>query len=347
MTAMDNAHALVVGIANYQWIKKLPVQVLNDAQDVHDLLIDRNRCGYPMGNVQLLLDKQATKPAICQALQALAARSDEDSTVMVYFSGHGGRIESDPCAGEYLLPVEVDGAYPQSLAKTSISGSECTVALQAIPARKVVVIFDCCHAGGIGQLKGAMAPTVKAGLPESYYEKLAAGRGRVILASSRDNEYSYVMSPDARNSLFTYHLLAGLRGGAPNKAGLIYVIELFKYLHPLVTCDQPNQHPFLKAGVEEDLAIALYPGGEKDPMSLDTRIVLVLDDHWAKHPGQPRMRLNDLIVAAGFGREDVVDGLYELQEKDWVDFNLLEAGESGLVWLTSLGRRVAADIRSS
>src|SRR5205807_10359115 len=63
----------------------------------------------------------------------------------------GGRIESGPYAGEYLLPV--DTVYPgdEDLDRTAVSGDEFTAALRAIRARKVLVIFDCCHAGGVGQ----------------------------------------------------------------------------------------------------------------------------------------------------------------------------------------------------
>ena len=37
MPAMDNAHALVIGIANYQHINKLPPIVLKDAEDIYNL----------------------------------------------------------------------------------------------------------------------------------------------------------------------------------------------------------------------------------------------------------------------------------------------------------------------
>ena len=73
MPAMNNAHALVIGIANYRHINKLPPTVLQDAQDIRDLLIDPHRCGYPPANVQLLLDGRATQAAISQALADLAA----------------------------------------------------------------------------------------------------------------------------------------------------------------------------------------------------------------------------------------------------------------------------------
>ena len=267
MSTMDDAHALVVGVANYRHINKLPPTVLKDAQDVHDLLVDPRHCAYPPDHVRLLVDEQATRAALSQALADLAARSSATATVFLYFSSHGGRIASGPHAGEYLLPVDVDDRSAESFAETAISGATFTEALHAIRARKVVVVFDCCHAGGIGRPKGAAAPEVKA-LPESYYEALMAGRGWLILASSRSTESSYVL-PGAQNSLFTQHLLAGLQGGIPSDDGLIRVFDLFEYLQPRVTGDQPHQHPIFKAELEENFPIALFLGGQKGVVPRD------------------------------------------------------------------------------
>ena len=267
MPTLESAHALVMGIAHYRHINKLPPTVLKDAQDIHRLLVAPQHCGYPPDNVQLLLDDGATRAAMRQALADLAARTGPDSTVFFYLSSHGGRVESSPYAGEYLLPVDTVYMSGESVARTAISGDEFTQALRAIPARKVVVVFDCCHAGGIGQPKNAVAPELKA-LPESYYDALKEGRGRVILASSRSTEYSYVLA-GAENSLFTQHLLAGLRGGIPSDDGLIRIFDLFEYLQPRVTGDQPNQHPIFKAELEENFPVALYLGGQQGTVPTD------------------------------------------------------------------------------
>ncbi len=262
MPAMENAYALVVGIANYQNINKLPLTVLKDAQDIYDLLIDSHHCGYSKDNVTLLKDKKATRTALCETFTKLAQQSNQDSTVFIYISSHGGQIEYGAHKGDYLLPVDVDYTSGASLAQTAISGTQFTEALRAIPARKIVVIFDCCHAGGIGQPKDPTAPTIKAGLPDSFYDALKQGQGRVILASSRDTESSWVM-PNAANSLFTQHLLAGICGGILSDDGLIRIFDLFEYIQPKVTADQPNQHPIFKAELEENIPIALYLGGQK------------------------------------------------------------------------------------
>jgi hypothetical protein len=265
---MDRSYALVIGIANYEQINKLPSTVLKDAQDIHGLLVDPDHCGYPPDNVELLLDSQATQSALRQSLADIADCSDEDSIIFIYISSHGGRVESGPRAGEYLLPVDADYTSSKSLAQTAISGDEFTEALRAIPARKVMVVFDCCHAGGIGQPKDAAVFTLKTGFSESYYDALKQGRGRVILASSRSTEYSYVL-PGADNSLFTQHLLAGLRGGIPSEDGLIRIFDLFEYLQPRVTGDQPKQHPIFKAEMEENFPVALYLGGQKGVVPTD------------------------------------------------------------------------------
>ncbi len=262
MPGMENAHALIVGIANYKTVNPLPPVVLQDAQDVYNTLVNPNQGGYYPHNVRLLLDQQATQAALRQTLADLAARSDPDSVVTIYLSGHGGQIESGPHAGEYILPIDVDYTSDVSVARTAISGAEFTDALRKIPARKVLILFDCCHSGGIGQPKEVTAPTIKGGLSDRLYDSLKQGRGRAILASSRADEYSWVL-PGDQNSLFTKQLLAGIRGGIPSEDGLIRVFDLFEYLQPRVTAAQPNQHPIFKAEIEENFPVALYLGGQK------------------------------------------------------------------------------------
>ncbi|MGA8046482.1 MAG: caspase family protein, partial [Dermatophilaceae bacterium] len=266
MPTMESAHALIIGIADYPHVTKLPATVLDDARAIRDILVDPQLCGYPAENVRLLLDAEATRAAILAAMAQLGEAADADSSVFIYVSSHGGRVEDGPAAGQYLIPVDtVPGAM---LPQTAISGDEFTEALGAIRARKVLVVFDCCHSGGIGQPKDLTAPQVKAGLSDGYYERLAAGRGRAILSSSRDTEFSYVL-PGKPNSLFTEHLLAGLRGGIASGDGLIRVFDLFEFVQPRVTQDRPDQHPIFKADLEENFPVALYVGGTKGVVATD------------------------------------------------------------------------------
>src|SRR5262249_60572683 len=78
MPTLDHAHALVVGIAGYQHVEKLPA--VRDAQDIAALLRDPAHCGYPAANVRLLLDGQATRAALRHNLAVLAQRATAEST---------------------------------------------------------------------------------------------------------------------------------------------------------------------------------------------------------------------------------------------------------------------------
>src|SRR5215211_5676304 len=120
MTAMANAHALVVGIDDgYQRVRKLPP--IKDASAIAALLMNEQEGGYPPDQVRVLENAEATNAALRQALADLAARTDAGSVVFVYFSGHGGRIETGPAAGEYLILADADPTSDATLAATSLS----------------------------------------------------------------------------------------------------------------------------------------------------------------------------------------------------------------------------------
>src|SRR5262249_23485986 len=247
-----HGHALVVGVTNYQHVRRLPP--LHDAQDLATLLRDPAQCGYPPENVTLLVDEQATLAFVREALANLARRTDGESTVLVYFSGLGGRIEAGPYAGHYLLLV--DSVYPDdsSLARTALRAEEFMAALDALPARRVLVILDCSHAGGIADFRSLTSSTLQPGLSESQYNALAARRGRVVMASSGSTEISVVL-PGAAHGLFTEHLLGGLAGRAGGDDGFIRAFDLFGYVQTRVTAAHPNQHPVFKAEVEENFPV--------------------------------------------------------------------------------------------
>jgi hypothetical protein len=267
MSTLDNAHALVVGIAEYQHVPVLPR--VQDAQHVAGLLLDPAHCGYPAANVSVLLDAQATLAALERELAELARRTDADSTVFFYFSGHGGRLTSGPHAGNYLLPA--DAAYPpdESLARTALSGGAFTEALRAIPARKVVIVLDCCHSAGIGQPRQLTAAPLTPGLSDEYYAgALKTGHGRVIFASADQDEVAHVV-PGATYGVFTRHFLEGLRGGVASDDGFVRFFDLFEYLQPRVTKEWPGQHPVLKCEVRDNFPVALYQGGKKGSVARD------------------------------------------------------------------------------
>jgi hypothetical protein len=260
--------ALVVAASDYVYLPSLPAAVTSDATAMVSVLTDRAACTYPPERVRLLAGGDATRSQVLTAFADLAATTKPDDTVVVYWTGHGGRISAGNQAGEYLLPIDARIDTPELLAQTAISGREFDQALRDIRAGRVAVFFDCCHAGGIGWSKAAAAPPFQPGLPTAFYEQVLSSRGRAIIASSRADELSWIL-PGAANSLFTQHLLAGLTGGAADTDGIVRIFDLFEYLQPRVTADQSLQHPVFKADLEHNFPLAAVPAATQPDYSGD------------------------------------------------------------------------------
>ena len=251
--AFEQGHALVIGIANYPRVRSLPETVLNDARSLCSLLTDRVACGYPSTQVVQLLDDQAPADGIRAALAELAARTGPEDTAVVFFSGHGAHCPAGGELRQYILPYDCD---PADLPGTGIAGDGMTEMLREVRAGRLLVLFDSCHSGGAGDPKGLL-PQARRGLSEDYYQALARGKGRVVIASSRPEEVSWVLS-GMSNSLFTHYLLEALRGeGRTLGDGYVRVFDVFRHVADHVPT-RADQHPIFKVtAMEEDFPIAL------------------------------------------------------------------------------------------
>ncbi len=248
-------HAVIVGVG-----ADLPVTI-DDARGVAELLRDPTRCAYPADQVQLLTGEEARREPVLKALDRLAEQSqaDPDASAIVYFSGHG--METP---GYYLMPFGYDLA---DLPGTAISGEEFTGKLRTIQSSKLLVLLDCCHAGGIGEAKAATF--AKSPAPPGLFDTLGTGSGRVILASSRKDEVSYTGTP---YSVFTGALLEALAGyGAFENDGYARVLDAAMWVGrktPDRTGDK--QHPIVKvSNLEDNFALAYYAAGDKQPKKLE------------------------------------------------------------------------------
>lgn len=276
-SVLHRGHALIIGVAAYQRIAKLPAVVLDDARALTAVLTSHERGGYDPGDVVQLLDDQATRDGILSALSTLGARAGPLDMVFIYFSGHGALLGP----GEYssLLPVDCDPAAPL---ETSISTADLSASLQAIRASRLVVVLDACHAAGATTLKtGGSGHPLRPGFSEGALDQLSAGAGRVLLASSRSSETSLIL-PDAPNSAFTEALLAGLGGAAdPHDEGVIKVFDLFDFVASRVAhLTAGQQHPILKASmVEQNFVLALntVAKAKSVPSSPESAIVVRSD----------------------------------------------------------------------
>ncbi len=251
-------YALLVGVG-----ADLP-NTVDDAVGLANILQDPARCTYSPEQVHLLTGEQATRSAILAALDILRQSTDSQSTVLFYFSGHGYRVTSSIGESYYLMPHGYD---LQRLFQTAVSGVELTERLRRLPARRLLVLLDCCHAGGVGESKAAGLDLAKSPLPPEAQQLLAEGSGRVLIASSQEQELSFGGRP---YSAFTLALIEALSGvGVAKRDGYVRVADLALHAREVVPGRTGGrQHPILHFEEADNFPIAYYAGGETQPKGL-------------------------------------------------------------------------------
>ena len=219
MATIENNRALVIGVGG-----DLP-NTVDDAAGIAKYLKDPSRCGFSPDNVTLLTERDASREGVLAALKKLAQDAAEDSTVVVYFSGHGTLVETDDGSVNYLM---TNGYDLKKRPATCIKGSEFASMLSAIEAQRLLLLLDCCHAGGVSTADAGSAPPLKkAAIPVEVQEVMARGSGRWVIASCQDDETSLVGKP---YSLFTRAVLQALEGqGNSKKDGLVRVLDILQH----------------------------------------------------------------------------------------------------------------------
>lgn len=218
LPADESKFALVVGVEKYASLPSAE-HAVRDAKAIKAHLL---AAGYPERNIVLLTDQQAGKSGLEKYLDAwLPRNTDERSSVLFYFSGHGAPNPDDEQA--YLVPWDGD---PKFLANTGYPVKRLYERLNALKAKRVLVAMDACFSGTGGRsvlAKGTRPLIAKVDLGAG-----TAGRVQAITASASDEITG--IDEDSGHGLFTYQLLKGLS----ERKGKSTFKELYNYLAPKV-----------------------------------------------------------------------------------------------------------------
>ena len=220
-----NAYAIIIGIEQYR--QKLPAAdfATHDAQIMAEYLI--KVMGYPDENVVVLINDKASKSDFDKYLgRWLSNNVEKDSTVFIYFSGHGA---PNPNTGDaYLVPYDGDASF---IDDTGYSLQRLYEQLGKLPAREIVVALDSCFSGAGGRsvmAKGAR-PFVM-----NLQSKFTLPRNVTVMAAAKSTQISSTYD-EKGHGLFTYFLLKGIKNEDVIKQdGSIKMDDLFGYIKPQV-----------------------------------------------------------------------------------------------------------------
>lgn len=253
--------AVVIGISKYRDSRVAGLRYAStDARFFHNWLISQQGGEYAPSRVRLLLDSEATSKNIKNALFNWLKQVLEEDMVTIYFAGHGSPESPDSPNNLFLLPFDV--TY-DDIATTGFPMWDIETALKRfIKAKKVVVIADACHSGGVGQSfdiarrgdRGIQINPISSGLQNLSQ----VGDGIAVISASDDKQFSQEGQQwGGGHGVFTYYLLKGLNGDADyNKDGRVTLGELIPYLSEKVRRETRNaQSPTVAGKFDPALSI--------------------------------------------------------------------------------------------
>jgi ankyrin repeat protein/caspase domain-containing protein len=213
-----NAYAIVIGVEKYR--QNLPKAdfARQDATVMAEYL--EKVMGYPGENIVTLLNDRASFVDFAKYFEKwLPNNVEENSTVFVYYSGHGA---PNPNTGDaYLVPYDGD---PSFIEQTGYSLKRLYHNLNKLPAKEIIVVLDSCFSGAGGRsvlAKGARPLVMNMDKQVFHSDRIA------ILSAAAGNQISSTHE-EKGHGLFTYFFLKGI------KAGNSELGTLYNYLKPQV-----------------------------------------------------------------------------------------------------------------
>lgn len=231
--------AVVVGAARYSHMPTLRYTD-DDAYQIYAFLKSPEGGALPDNQVRLLVDEDATRANVLNAMRRIFLRADDNDVVLFYFSGHG-------LQGSFL-PIDYDGY------NNRLNHEEIRNLLKASRAKHKLVIADACHSGSLLSMRDEDKSLNS--LLSKYYEAFQQARaGTALLMSSKGEEYS-LEDGGLRSGIFSHFLVRGLKGEADKDTDKIITIEeIYDFVHqnvrlytgniqtPTLTGDYDNRMP--------------------------------------------------------------------------------------------------------
>lgn len=211
-----NYKVILIGVSNYpedKKVKNVPNIKIN-IETLNSILTDKSVLGIPQKNVLVSLNK--SKVEIEKDLSAFVKNTNEDDTIIVYYTGHG--FISSTSFDLFLATADTQLDYIDS---TGISIKRFRQIISQSMAKRKIIILDACHSGGVhNHLSDNRS------LLTSVINKF---EGEYVISSSSEDEPSlYPVGKKNQPTYFTGELVNVLATGIDNGNPYITMSEIFK-----------------------------------------------------------------------------------------------------------------------
>ena len=242
---MGRRLALVIATYDYQdpGLRRLTAPA-HDAEALAAVLRDPTIAGF---EITTLINEPLHR--VGEAIGDLYRDRRRDDLTLLYFTGHG--LKDD----DGRLYLAMTNTVRDNLLFTGLPAEQVDQAMERCASRQKVLVLDCCYSGAFPAGRLAKADSAVHTLERFQ------GRGRTVLTASDTTQYSFEGEQthgEAVQSVFTRHLVAGLRDGSADLDGDgdITIDELYSYVHDRVVAEMPQQRPKKQDNVEGRIVIA-------------------------------------------------------------------------------------------
>ncbi|HEU4617910.1 MAG TPA: caspase family protein, partial [Gammaproteobacteria bacterium] len=167
-------YALIIGVQDYEHLDDLE-SPLNDAREAAMVL--EEKYGFSV--------KMLTNPDQLTVMKTVNELNDtltEDDNLLIYFAGHGSRLQTGSRETGYWLPTNAEPAPDDTL---WVPNEFVSRHLGRIKAKRVLVVSDSCYAGLLGDDPGYVM-VGDGQYTDEYIEWKMPKRSRLVLASGGD-----------------------------------------------------------------------------------------------------------------------------------------------------------------
>jgi hypothetical protein len=217
-----NKIAIIIGVEKYEYLTNLDAVFANrDANAFREYAV--RALGVDPSNINLLVDKDASRPKILKALKLwLPKIGGENMDIYLFFAGHG--LASDDGKNLYILPQDGDASL---LEDTAITRNEIIKILQKTNPKTVTMFFDTCYSGQtrneetlVASLRPVRIVADDQAVPDNF---------TIFTASANDQTSGSI--EEAKHGMFSYYLMKGMEGDADeNEDNKISNGELITYI---------------------------------------------------------------------------------------------------------------------